>query len=345
MAILTREQLRNQIRSGEVAPVYLFFGAESYLRDVAVKTISDKMFGEGDLREFNETEISLANSDVRDALSAANQLPMMAQKRVVRVSGVRVSDTGRKDNIKDTLTEDDEKALVEYLDDPCKESVVFFIADILDKRRKVSKLLLEKCTAVEFTELTDQEIVGYLRDRLKDFGASADENVLRHVVGLVGNDLRKVSSELEKLAVASLPDGIITNELVEQLISNARELSNFALTDHLLSKNRARALETVHKLLDDGAEPVMLLGLIASNYHRLALVKDLMKQGMERKDVARAVNMPYSKQDEFMAMARRLETEKLTHILRRMAEVDLAIKTSLATPRLQIEMLVCELTA
>lgn len=341
MAVLSREQLRNQIRSGDVAPVYLFFGAETYLRDVAVKTISDKMFGEGDLREFNETEISLANTDLREALAAADQLPMMAQKRVVRITEVRVSDTGRKETIK----EEHEAALAKYLDNPNESTVVFFVAEDLDKRRKVSKLLLEKCTAVEFTELNDQEIVAYLRDRLKDFGARADDNVLRHMVMLVGNDLRKVSSELEKLAVGSLPDGIITNELVDQLISNARELSNFALTDHLLAKNRARALETVHKLLDDGAEPVMLLGLIASNYHRLALVKDLMKQGMDRKDVARAVNMPYSKQDEFMAMARRVEPEKMTHILRRMAEVDLAIKTSLATPRLQIEMLVCELTA
>ncbi len=341
MAILTREQLRSQIRENKIAPVYLFFGAETYLRDLAVKTISDKVFKEGDLREFNESSISLAGSDVRDALAAADQLPMMSEKRVVRITEVRVSDAGRRE----TIREEHEAALTAYLANPNLASVVFFVADDLDKRRKISKLLLEKCTAVEFTALNDQEAVGWLKDRLKDFNARADDSVLRHLVALVGSDLRKASSELEKLAVASLPDGIVTNELIEQLISNSRELSNFALTDHLLGKNRTKALETVHKLLDDGAEPVMLLGLIASNYHRLAIVKDLMKQGLDRGAVAREVKMPYGKQEEFMAAARRLEQEKLSHILRRMAEVDLAIKTSLATPRLQIEMLVCELTA
>jgi len=340
MTLLTREQLKKQIRDNQIAPVYLFFGAETYLRDLAVKTICDRVFKEGDLRDFNESGFSLAGADVRDALAAANQLPMMSQKRVVRITEVRVSDSGRKE----TLREEHEAALTAYLDDPSEATVVFFIADELDKRRKLSKLLLEKCTAVEFPALNDREAVDWLKDRLKDFNARADERVLRHLIGLAGSDLRKVSSELEKLAVASLPDGVVTDELVAELISNSRELSNFALTDHLLAKNRTRALETVHKLLDDGAEPVMLLGLIASNYHRLALVKDLMKQGMDRRDVARAVNMPYGKQEEFMATARRLEQEKITHILRRMAEVDLAIKTSLATPRLQIEMLVCELT-
>lgn len=341
MAILTREQLRNQIREGKIAPVYLFFGEETYLRDLAVKTISDKIFAEGDLREFNESSISLVSSDLRDGLAAANQLPMMSQKRLVRITEVRVSDAGRKETIK----EEHEQALTRYLNDPAETSVIFFIADELDKRRKISKLLLDKCTAVEFAPLNDREVVDWLKDRLKDFNAKADDRTLQYLVATIGNDLRKVSSELEKLAVASLPDGIVTTELIDELISNSRVLSNFALTDHLLAKNRSRALETVYKLLNDGAEPVMLLGLIASNYHRLALVKDLMKQGLDRKDVARAVNMPYSKQEEFMAAARRLEWEKLTHILRRMAEVDLAIKTSVATPQLQIEMLVCELTA
>jgi DNA polymerase III subunit delta len=340
MAILTREQLRGQIRENKIAPVYLFFGAETYLRDVAVKAISDKIFAPDDLREFNESAISLADSDLRDALAAAQQYPMMSQKRVVRVTEMRVSDSGRG-----SLKEEHESALEAYLNDPSETTVIFFVADDLDKRRKISKLLLDKCTAVEFTPLDDRETVAWLKDRLKDFGAKADEKTLRYLVNMVGTDLRKAANELEKLAVGSLPDGIITTELVDQLVSNSRELSNFALTDHVLAKNRTRALETVHKLLDDGAEPVMLLGLIASNYHRLALVKDLMRKGLDRAAVAKAVNMPYSRQEEFMATARRLEWEKLTHILRRMAEVDLALKTSVGTPRLQIEMLVCELTA
>jgi DNA polymerase-3 subunit delta len=341
MAVLTREQLRSQIRENKMAPVYLFFGEETYLRDLAVKTIADKIFNDGDLREFNESAISLANSDLRDALAAAEQFPMMSQKRVVRITEVRITDAGRKETVK----EEHEKALAAYLNNPCETTVIFFVADELDKRRKVSKLLLEKCTAVEFTALSDGEVIAWLKGRMEDFGARADDKTLQYLIGMIGNDLRKAAAELEKLAVASLPDGIITKELIDQLISNSRELSNFALTDHLLAKNRIRALETIHKLLDDGAEPLMILGLIASNYHRLALVKDLMKQGLDPREVSRAVSMPYGKQEEFKATARRLEWEKLTHILRRLADVDLAIKTSVATPRLQIEMLVCELTA
>ncbi len=68
------------------------------------------------------------------------------------------------------------------------------------------------------------------------------------------------------------------------------------------------------KILDDGAEPLMLLGLIAHNFHRLFLSKELMKQGVERKEVARIMKLPYSKQEDFLATARRADAEKtFTH--------------------------------
>ena len=83
--------------------------------------------------------------------------------------------------------------------------------------------------------------------------------------------MQTLANELDKLGSAALDGGRIDMELVDELIGRTRELSNFELGDHLLANNRKRALETLHRLLDDGAEPVMLIGLIAGNYHRLAL--------------------------------------------------------------------------
>jgi DNA polymerase-3 subunit delta len=161
----------------------------------------------------------------------------------------------------------------------------------------------------------------------------------------VGNNVRRLTTEIEKLSVAALPDSLITFELVETLVPNSRELSNFELTDYLLSKNKVKALEVLKKILDDGVEPLMLLGLVASNFHRLLLSKELMRQGVERREVARIMKLPYGKQEDFLATARRTDTTELTKFLQRIFETDLAIKTSRGTPRLQIEMLVCELAA
>lgn len=345
MSILSREDLRNQLKRHEFAPVYLLFGAETYLRDLAAKTITDMVLANAALREFNETEVNLSSrTPVQHALSAAEQMPMIASRRVVKISNVIISSSGTKD----TLKEEDEESLARYLNRPAETSVLIFVAGELDKRRRISKLLLEKSTAVEFTELKDDEMIAWARTKLKDLNAEAEDRALRHLVGLVGSNVRRLTNEIEKLSVAALPDALITYELVESLVPNSRVLSNFELTDYLLSKNKTGALQILKKILDDGAEPLMLLGLIASNFRRLFMSKELMRQGVERREVARILKLPYGKQEDFLAAARRIEPEKLTWIIRRIAETDLAIKTSIggggtAGSRLQIEMLVCEL--
>ncbi len=131
------------------------------------------------------------------------------------------------------------------------------------------------------------------------------------LVALVGNNVQRLTNEIEKLAVAALPDKLITFELVESLVPNSREISNFDLTDYLLAGDKRRALQTLKKILDDGAEPLMLLGLISYNFRRLFLSKELMRQGVERKEVARIMKLHWSKQEEFLATARRTEAEKL----------------------------------
>ena len=55
----------------------------------------------------------------------------------------------------------------------------------------------------------------------------------------------------------------------------------------------------------------MLIGLLASSYHRLALAKDLMSRGAAEQEVFRVVNMPFNQRKEFLATARRADSNEL----------------------------------
>lgn len=345
MKILSREDLRNQLKRREIAPVYLLFGAETYLRDLAAKTIADFVFADASVRDFNEDEFSLNQTEnLTYALASAEQLPMIAARRVIRITDVKVSASGTKD----TLKEDFETVLTNYLKNPSETSVVIFVADELDKRRKMAKVLIENAVAVEFAALDDRDLMKWARDKFAEENAKADERALNNLVALVGNDLRRLTNEIEKIITASLPEKIITYELVESLVPNSRELTNFALTDQLVGKNKSKALETLKKILDDGAEPLMLLGLIAHNFRRLFMAKELMRQGVERTEVVRIMKLHPKFHEDFLRTARQSNEKYLKHILQKLAETDLAIKTSIGGggkdgARMQIEMLVCEL--
>ena len=331
MKTLTRIELERSLREG-VRPLYLLLGTEIYLRRVAAQTISDLALSRTLLREFNESSFSLTSDAVQSAIAAAEQLPMMSDTRVVRI----------RDFAK--LREADEETLIRYLNNPSPSTVMIFTADELDKRKKSSKVLLDACTIVEFAPLKDAEAKAWAKSRLKELKITADDQVLSEIISLVGSDVQTLYNEIEKLASAAANTGRITPNLVDELIGRSRELSNFELGDHLLAGNRKRALETLHRLLEDGAEPVMLVGLIAGNYHRLALGKHLLSRG-GREEVFRNINLPPFKRDSYISTLQRSTAAKIARGIQLTAATDLAIKTSQATPRLQLELLVCELAS
>ena len=340
MKVFSRSDLRNQLRQQEVSPVYVLFGEETYLRNLASETIANITLKDASMRDFNEIEISLNEVGVSEALLAAEQRPMLDARRLVRVTDVCVSGNKNKDN----LSENDEDILQSYLSNPSDTSVLVFLVDELDKRRKISKLLLKHSYAVEFKALQDAELIQWAKDKLREYKVQADSMTLQYLVALVGNDVRKLNLEVKKLSTAAMPEGVVSVELVEKLVPNSRELSNFKLTDHLLSNEGIKALKVMKKILDDGAEPLMLLGMLSYNFHRLVMAKELMEEGVDRSEVSRIVRLPYRNQQSFLETARRTKREKFSWILKRLSEADIAIKTSIATPRLQIEMLICELT-
>jgi len=331
MKTLSRTDLERSLREG-LRPLYLLLGPEIYLRRVAAQAITDAALSRTLLREFNESSFSLVSDAVQSAVAAADQLPMMSDTRVVRIR-----DFAR-------LREADEEVLIRYLNNPSPSTVMIFTADELDKRKKSSKVLLDVCTVVEFSPLKDAEARSWAKARLKELKVTADDQVLTELIRLVGTDVQTLANELEKLASAAADTSRITMPVVDELIGRSRELSNFELADHLMAGNRKRALETLHRLLEDGAEPVMLVGLIAGNYHRLALGKHLMARG-GREEVFRNISLPPFKRDSYISTLQRSTAAKIARGIQLTAAADLAIKTSQATPRLQLEMLVCELAS
>jgi DNA polymerase III subunit delta len=337
MSSLTRPQLDASLKAGRVDPLYLLTGCESYLRETAARAITETALAGTLLREFNESSFSLLSDNASAAIAVAEQLPMMSERLVVRI----------RDFAK--LREADEEIIIRYLKNPSPSSVVIFIADDLDKRKNLTKTLLSACTVVDFPAVKDAEAKGWARTRLKELKTSADDRVVTEIVRLVGTDLQTLNSQLEKLAAAAIETGIITMQLVDELIDHSRELSNFDLGDQLIAGERRRALKTLHHLLEDEVPPVMLIGLIAGNYHRLAVAKELMQRG-RRDEAGRLVYGSPEKKDAFFNTLRRRDAARIARDIKLIADADLAIKTSqggggMKGAKLQLQMLVCELSA
>lgn len=327
----TRKNLEQSLKKGQIEPVYFLYGAEGHLRDQAFRAISDAALHGTLLREFNDSSFNLFSDDVRDAIAAAEQLPMMSDRRVVHLRNFA------------RLREADEEILLAYLDRPVETSVVIFVGDDIDKRKKLGRRLMSGAGAFEFPPLKPNELPTWIKAHLKSINADIEPRAMSQLIELSASNLTALTHELNKLATAALPSGRITAELVDQLVSRSREHMNWDLTDNIVSRNRRAALKVLRDFLDDGAEPVLLTGVIAGTFRRMALAKALHARGASSGEIFREVRVPPFKQRDYLAMLNRIDSGEMARMIQRIAETDLAIKTSKATPRMQMEMLVCEL--
>ena len=347
MPDLSREDLWRQLKQGTLAPVYVLYGAETYLRDRAASEIVNRAFAEGDLREFNYDEFSLnARQGIDGAIAAADQLPMMSTRRVVRVSEIRVAAAANRD----TLREEDEEILGRYLADPSPSTVLILVADELNGNRKVTKLLNQHAATIKFEPLDAAGLATWIGKAARGSGSRIDELAVRLLVDLVGPNLRRLDNEIKKLSTAAMPDGVITTALVEALVMPSSEVENFVLSDAMISGRPERTIAAMKKVLDAGGEPVALLGLISFNIRRLLMVKDLMDRGEDRSRVAAVLKMRYREQENFLAAARRVDRARLIPVFDKLKKADLAMKTSVGGggpvgTRMQLEVLVCEIAA
>jgi DNA polymerase-3 subunit delta len=329
---LTFADLRSDVSQGKIAPLYLFVGEERLLQERALRVLYDSI--DESLRLFNLTVLTIGSDNGTGAkttaamvLDSANQMPMMAARRIVVVRDF------------DKIKEDEQDMVFAYLSNPAPMTTVVFQAASPDKRRKLTTTLVKSCVVVTFDALDEARARRWAEDYLNELGCKIEPAALRLLIGLIGTGLTRLSNELEKLA-AYVNGGVIDNAAVQELVPRAREHASWELWDAIISRDRKHALKLMNRLLDD-SDPLPILGSLASYYRRLLIGKELVERGASIQEIKHATGQ-WS--DNFFAGLRRTPRADFVHGLRRIAEVDNAIKNSEATPRLQMEYLIVELT-
>ncbi len=336
----SQSEFNRKLQSGQIAPLYLFEGSEKYLRDQALKNLLNVAV-EGSARDFNFSKISVAQGNLDDALALARQFPMISARRMVVVAGFEaISDDRQLDALKD------------YLRAPSETTALVFVSDALDNRRNIATMLRKTCDVVSFAPLDEREAAPkWIRDYVARAGCFIEPQAAAYLVGMVGVDLARLSNELDKLinyASGKGRGGRIGKPEIDELVIHSREHSNFELTDAILDGDRRRALNLLDRIYANASErpetlSLMILGAIVSNYRKMLAAKELMRQNAPNSEVAKAVGMPPFAVTRFNERVRKIDVERILRGIARIAKTDVALKTSVARPRLLIEVLICEL--
>ncbi len=329
--MLKYHDLIASIKQGKIFPLYLFYGEEEYLMQEALNLIIKKVVEPG-ARDFNFNVLYCRDTPASEIVSLSQTLPFMSEKRLVIAKDF------------DALKAADLEELLPYLNDPSPSTCLVMFSNQGRYEKKPVIAAVEAHGAVtRFFPLLEREVATWIDGWAKERGLSMPLDAAQYLCQTVGNDLQKIGNELEKIEIYIKGKKTITFEDVKAVAGDFREYSSFDLAAAVGSKNREKAFLILSRLLQEGEQPVGLLGSIAWNFRRLMRAKSMEASGIGYEEIKRKLHVIFHQSALFREQMRRFTVDELREAFDIMLSADKALKSSGLSGRLVLERMILRL--
>ena len=235
------------------------------------------------------------------------------------------------------------KGLAEYIPSlPETTMLVVLVPDELKADHPLMQAARRHGKSHVFAKPAGAQLTDWVTRRARAQGRRMSPDAARMLVESLGDDLRMLASEIDKLSTYVGEGGEIGGDDVRALTPVARQSKVFDLTDALARRDTSAALALLHELLANGESPLGIVALTAFQTRSLMQVKLLSDRGMPAHQIASAAGIAPFVVEKSLRLARRFTFAQLEAAHRTLLEIDTSLKRSRMTPELALDLLVLE---
>lgn len=210
--------------------------------------------------------------------------------------------------------------------------------------------------AREFRPPEREALHAWISARARARGLQLAPQAVTLLAGYVGQDLRALAQEIDKLAAyARGTTRPVQAQEVERLVPHAREADIFRLVDAVAAGRTREALIELRTLLSRGEAPAYLLAMLSRQTRLMLQAQELLGSGgrgaQPRRLIPDQVRLVQSRLglSQFVAektarQALRYTPDQLAEMHRLILRADLQTKSSDMEPAVALELLVADLT-
>ncbi len=320
-----------QSQSGEL--IYVIAGKDESLCNARYTELLDTLL-EPSQRVMALSEPQAASVSACDVLDELRTAPFLADKRVVALRGA------------DGFVSANRELLERYFDQPCPTGRLILTVASWDSRTRLAKALPRVGKLISAEPPSRRE----LPQRLMDYAAEAHGKKLGPreatlLIEVAGDDLMRLYSEIDKLALFADTEKSITAKHIEALTGHNRLFNAFAVIDAVVAGNVGQAVERLRGMFaEDRSAEYTAVGAFAFHLRRMFNAKVLLEKGLGPREVLQKLGM-WGNQDGFFSQVRPLSLRRIGAYLQQLAETDYAIKTGRTKTPVALEQFVLSLAA
>lgn len=315
----TAKKILTAIKAGKYSPVYVLQGEETYYIDLIADYIEANALSESE-KGFNQVVVYGKDTPMATVLTHARRYPMMAERQVVIVREAQ--------EIPDLQKEIGAKLLLDYVSNPTPSTILVLCHKhkSLDKRKTLGKKIGELTLSAVFKKPYENQLPDFIMEYVKEKGFEADDGAVRVLCEYVGNDLKRLTNELDKVMIALSEGDKLTADKVMAQVGISREYNIFELQKALIRRDPLKANKIVNYFESNTRKNPLIpaVAFLYSFYSKL-LVASTSSDKSDRSLVSLLKISPYAARDYSSAL-QYYSTPQLVSCVQSIAEADLRIK-------------------
>ncbi len=233
----TYEQIISDMHNKIYKPIYFLMGEEGYFIDSITNTLEKSILSDTE-KDFNQTILYGRDTDLGTVINTAKRFPMGANYNVVivkeaqEIKGLEGAPAGSKD------------PFLSYAENPVKSTILIINLrnKKLDKRKKIYKTLDNNGCLFLSDKIYENKVGTWVTKYLKDKGYKIEPKAAELIASQLGNNLSKVTNEVDKLLITHDQNKPITTHEIEENIGISKEFNVFELQDAIGKRDKNRAL-------------------------------------------------------------------------------------------------------
>ena len=341
MSLITELELKKQIQENKMSNCYLFYGSEDYLKQFYTNKICQKFVTKGS-ETFSLRKYDGKDNTLDEVLEGAQSMPFMSEYCVVIARDFQL----------DSLNEDDKNKLSEFLSNLPDTSITIFWMDSIEVSAKNAKWkwvidsFNKNATTINFAKPDMRELKKIIVAYVKKQGCTISDKAALYLVELVGDSLNTLFNEMEKLCNFAGQGNEITCEQIDAIAVRSLEARVFDLSKLVLNHNPQGALELLHTLMLQKAEPIDIFGVILMSFVDVYRAKVAVAGG---ENITYPAKFFDYKNKEFRLTnssryASKLSMEQLRECFDCFSEGDHALKSTAQSGEMILERLIVQLS-
>lgn len=307
---MSASKIISDLKKGNVKAVYWLEGEEEFFIDEVMNYAEKNILTESEAG-FNLTVFYGRDTQWADVVNACRRYPMFSERQVVL--------------LKEAQAMRDIEKLETYIENPLSSTLLFvsYKNKKVDGRTRLAKLLKEKATVLSTKKLYESELPEWTQELVRSKGFTINNKALFLLIDHIGNDLSRMSNEIDKLALNLGERKSITEDDIEKYIGVSKDFNVFELQQALATRDLYKAIRIIQYFeANPKAAPLQLVFPSLYNFFSKVLMIHSVPS-KDEKGLASAIGVHSFFVKDYIQASRRFNASQLEQIILLLHEYNL----------------------